>query len=158
MRVRVVGRVGHAHRSQLNTKGAPTSVLHHLLSLFVYARQSIVPRFVMILPPKYAPSKAHAVCNSLAGTAIESLSLAVFHSWLKIHLYNLALRSIKVTDVPRTVIACIVTTSEVTTYSQMYRVAQKVCHYRESSLNCIKTASAATFLVSSEYKCRTMML
>ena len=34
----------------------------------------------------------------------------------------------------------------------IYRVAHKVNHYQESSLNRIKTASAATFPISFEYK------
>jgi len=40
----------------------------------------------------------------------------------------------------------------------MYRVAEKVSHYHESSLNRIKTASETTFLINFEYKMSTRML
>ena len=43
-------------------------------------------------------------------------------------------------------------------YVIMYRVAQKASHCQESSLNRIKTRSAATFLISFEYKMNTRML
>jgi len=35
---------------------------------------------------------------------------------------------------------------------------KKVSHYQESSLNHIKTTSAATFLINFEYKMNTRML
>ena len=40
----------------------------------------------------------------------------------------------------------------------VYRVAQKVSHYQESSLNRVKNRSAATLLVNYQYKMSTRMI